>query len=210
MPANKLGLVHVYNGDGKGKTSLALGMALRAAGQNFKILIIQFLKGGAYTGEFLAIKNFVKNIEICQYGKPCIKEQKQLKLDGFDVSTGKVPDVDFIREDIECGECRSCFLADQEEQVLTLNAFEHAKEAFEKNEFNIVVLDEILNAMRKNIITEDQVIELLNEKPEKMEIILTGRGEFEKLFKKVDYHIEMKMHNHPFLRGIYARRGIEY
>ena len=60
--AKRLGLVHVYTGNGKGKTTTAFGMALRAAGQNFKVKIIQFLKGGHYTGEFVALQNYMSHL----------------------------------------------------------------------------------------------------------------------------------------------------
>ena len=77
------GQVQVYTGDGKGKTTAALGLALRAIGQGFKVYIIQYMKGGAYTGEFISAKNYLPNIEMIQFGRPCIKQQKQMKIDGF-------------------------------------------------------------------------------------------------------------------------------
>ena len=97
MVESKLGLVQVYTGDGKGKTSAAMGLALRAIGQGLKVFIIQFMKGGAYTGEYISAKNFLPNNEFIQYGRGCVKEKKQLKLTGFDEGAHFF---DHIREDI--------------------------------------------------------------------------------------------------------------
>ncbi|MBU1849242.1 MAG: cob(I)yrinic acid a,c-diamide adenosyltransferase [Nanoarchaeota archaeon] len=110
-----LGLVHVYTGNGKGKTTWALGIAMRALGQGLKVSIIQFMKGGAYTGEYISAKNFLSNVNFMQFGKQCVKEQKQMKLQGID---SDAPLFDYIREDIDCGDCRDCFVNDDEQKNL--------------------------------------------------------------------------------------------
>ena len=122
MSKDNLGLVHVYTGDGKGKSTTAFGMALRGIGQNLRIKIIQFLKGGYYTGEYIAIQNYLSNmIEIEQYGKMCLKENVQVKLDeniykGF-----------YIRTEEDCGDCRHCFTSDAEEKAFVSEALQRAK-----------------------------------------------------------------------------------
>ncbi len=202
----RLGLVQVYTGNGKGKTSISMGLALRAAGQNFRVCIIQFLKGGAYTGEFLAIKNFLPQIEFLQFGKECAKEKKQLKLDGF---AGR-PKIDFIREEIECGDCRDCFFADKEEQMLAEKALEKAKKIIESNEYNFVILDEINNAMHKGLIGTQDVLAVLKNKPEHVEVILTGRNAPDEIIRISDLVTEMNEIKHPIDKGVVGRRGVEY
>src|SRR3989344_6068287 len=100
MSKENLGLIHVYTGDGKGKTTAAMGLALRAVGQGLRVYIIQFMKGGAYTGEFISIKNFLPNIEAAQFGKKCIRESKQAKLL---CSKSDYHYYDYVRDDIKCG-----------------------------------------------------------------------------------------------------------
>lgn len=207
MPPKRLGLVHVYTGDGKGKTTASLGLALRAIGQGFKVYIIQFLKGGAYTGELISVNNFLPTSDIVQYGKRCIKELKQYKLLGYD--TG-VKYFDYIREDIECGNCRECFLNDEEQRKLAVNAFRHAKEILANGEYDLVILDEINNAVHFNFINADEVIELIKNKTPHVELVLTGRNANQKIMEAADLVTEMKKIKHYFDRGVKARRGIEY
>ena len=93
-----LGLIHVYTGNGKGKTTASIGLAIRAIGQGYKVCMIQFMKGGQYTGEFISAKNYLPNFDIFQFGRGCIKQQKQMKLVGLNQGY-----FDSVREDIECG-----------------------------------------------------------------------------------------------------------
>ena len=207
MAKKKLGLVQVYTGEGKGKTTLALGIALRAIGQNCRVRIIQFLKGGAYTGEFLAFKNFLPQLNITQFGKPCVKEKQQLKLTGWGNGSAEP---DFIREDVECGDCRECFLADNEEKVLTFEAFQQAKEATSSGEYDLVILDEINYAINKGLLDVQEVIDLIKEKDSHTELVLTGRSARQEILDLADLVTRMDEVKHPFQKGIPARRAIEY
>jgi cob(I)alamin adenosyltransferase len=184
-----------------------MGLALRAVGQGFKVFVIQFLKGGAYTGEFIAGKNFLPNITLVQYGKICIKEQKQTKLTGFDED---YKFYDFIRDDIECGECRYCFLNDEQQKKYVEAAFERAKKVSSSGEYDLVILDEINIAIKLDLIGVDKVLEMIKDKFPSTELVLTGRGMNEKINAVADYVSEVKSIKHPFERGISARRGIEY
>ena len=206
MPRSKLGLVHVYTGEGKGKTTMSMGIALRAIGQNLKVCIVQFLKGGAYTGEFLAASNYLPNFHFKQFGKPCIKEKKQLKLNSFPNGLK----VDFIREDIDCGDCRFCFLADKEEKLLARKAIEHADEITRTGDYDIIILDEINNAAHKGLIGVDEVLKIINNKYENTELILTGRNAPKEFIERADLVTYMQEIKHYFNKGIKARRGIEY
>ncbi|MBI4439465.1 cob(I)yrinic acid a,c-diamide adenosyltransferase [Candidatus Woesearchaeota archaeon] len=212
MAENNLGLIHVYTGNNKGKTTTALGIALRAYGQNMKVCIIQFLKGGAYTGEFIAIKNRLPGMEIYQYGKPCIKEREQLSLDKFDAGaeTDAFKDITYVREDIMCGYCRYCFLADAEEKRQVEIAYEHSKRALAEGNFHIVILDEINVCFEKGLLGTKELHELLGLKPEKTELMFTGRGAPKELIERADLVTEMNQIKHYFDKGVGARRGIEY
>ncbi|HLC65576.1 MAG TPA: cob(I)yrinic acid a,c-diamide adenosyltransferase [Candidatus Nanoarchaeia archaeon] len=212
MAEHNLGKIHVYTGNNKGKTTTALGIAIRAFGHNMRVCIIQFLKGGAYTGEFITIKNFLPGLEIHQYGKPCIKERQQLSLDRFSSGneTEGFRDISHIREDIICGYCRYCFMADAEERKQVLLAYEHTKRVLSEGDFHIVILDEINNCFEKGLLGEKELHEILGSKPEKTELIFTGRGAPKELIERADLVTEMNQVKHYFEQGVNARRGIEY
>lgn len=207
------GLVHVYTGNGKGKTTASLGLALRAIGQGWKVFIIQFLKGGAYTGEFIAAKNFLPNIEIIQFGRPCLKQQKQLKISGFaetNENEGKKKSFDFIRDEIECGECRFCFLNDTIQKDYVEEAFKKSLEVVLSGEYQLVILDEINMAIDLDLLNIELVLNLIANKPEQVELVLTGRNAPEELLDIADLVTEMKAEKHYYNSGIKARKGIEY
>lgn len=192
---------------GKGKTSASMGLVLRAIGQGLKVYIIQFMKGGAYTGELISAKNFLPNAGFVQYGKPCIKEDKQLKLMGFDSGYAYF---DYVRDDIECGDCRHCFLNDEEQRKFVEDAFERAKKVTFSGDYDLVVLDEINLAIHFGFLDVDKVVDLVKNKHKTTELILTGRHAHPKIIELGDYVSEMKLIRHPFQKGIRARRGIEY
>lgn len=202
----KLGLTHVYTGDGKGKTTAGMGLLTRAVGQGCKVFCVQYMKGGAYTGEMVAAKNFLPNFSFEQHGRHCIKEQKQLKLLGFDSG---IEYFDYVRDDIECGTCRWCFLNDELQKKYVSEAYTKSEEVL-KGEYNVVLLDEIITAVQFGFLTSEQVITLIKNKHEDTELILTGRGATEEIMQAADYVTEMKQIKHPFNKGTYARRAIEY
>ena len=203
----KQGQVHIYTGDGKGKTTASLGLTLRAVGQGFKVAIVQFMKGGAYTGEFISAKNFLPNITIFQFGRPCLKQQKQMKLNNIDTEN---PPFDFVREDIDCGDCRYCFLNDEVQKDYVEKAFKKTMEIANDNRHDLIILDEINLAVSLGFLETERVVSLMKNKDSEVELIMTGRNASSDLIDAADLVTEMKMHKHYFNKGVLARRGIEY
>lgn len=208
MAKSKLGLVHVYTGNGKGKSTTAFGMALRAAGQNLHVKIIQFLKGGHYTGEYVAIQNFLGDlVDIEQHGRHCLKEKVQVKLPQFNE-----PGADrfYVRTDEDCGDCRFCFTNDAEEREYVRSAFVRAREIIASGDYDMVFLDEINNCIAKGYVNVFEVLELINSKPDNIELILTGRNAPDELKEAADLVTEMNEVKHPLQEGVLARRGVEF
>ena len=202
------GLVHVYTGEGKGKTTAALGLGLRAIGQGLKVFVIQYLKGGAYTGEYISVKNYLPKMEMMQFGRPCIKQQKQLKINGFSEEKGNL--FDCVREEIDCGNCRYCFLNDEIQRDYVEEAFKKTLEVVLSGEYDLVILDEVNVAMALGMLNPELVMNLIANKPEHVELVLTGRDVPEEIIALADLVTEMKLQKHYFEQGVAARRGIEY
>lgn len=197
-----LGFVHLYFGNGKGKTTAALGLALRSSGYNFKIALVQYLKAAKEYGEINFIKkNMRKNIEVFRFGKKCI------------VHSAKVQN---------CYVCFSKFKElpchfnlknpDNENLQQVKNAWEKSKYLIKSKKYKIVILDEILFCINYNLLKINEIYDFLQNKTTG-EIILTGRGnknKLKKLFLIADYITEMKEEKHPYKKGLIARKGIEY
>lgn len=207
MSKEKLGLVQVYTGEGKGKTTASMGLALRAIGQGFNVFIFQFLKGGTYTGELVSSSDHLPNVTFIQSGKGCLKAQKQMKLNRF--ANGREVAI-AVRDDESCGTCRHCFEMDDDEEQNTKRAFNQACEAAKTGDVDILILDEINCVMHNGIIPVEDVLKLINEKHPHTELILTGRHAPEIIMDAADLVTRMECIKHPYDKGIEARRGIEF
>lgn len=204
MTKDHQGLIQVFTGNGKGKTTSALGLGLRAIGQGFKVYVIQFLKSGD-TGELFSVKKYLPNMTITQFGIQKLTE-RQLKIDQYEQAK---PEEIEIKPTGPRGEYYY-FPPDELEREACRRALEHAKHVINYEEYDIIILDEINCAISKELIKIEDVIQILNEKPAHVEIILTGRGAPKKLIDRADLVSEIKEIKHPFHKGILARRGIEY
>jgi len=172
----KKGLVQVYTGDGKGKTSAAFGLALRAVGRGLKVYVIQFIKGGFDYGE-LHIVEKIPNLKLATFGRGKFITQ----------TPPSVEDLKLARE-----------------------AFEMAKKVVDSGEYDVVVLDEVNVALNLKLISIEEVIDLIKNKPKHVELILTGRYAPTQIIDAADLVTEMREVKHPFTQGVLPRKGIEY
>ena len=185
---DSLGLVHVITGDGKGKTTSSLGLALRASGNNLRVHMIQFLKSG-FTGELASSKKL--GFEIEQFGVDAIKE-KQKHLQEFSDKTG-----------------RFVFQPDLQEKDAAMEGWEHAKKVVRSGDYDLVILDEINCALAKGLIPLYDVLEFVKAHG-KVELVFTGRDAPKELMEAADYVNIVQGIKHPWQKGIVARKGIEY
>lgn len=176
----KEGLVLINTGNGKGKTTAALGCALRAAGHKKKVLILQFIKGAMNTGELKSLEYLEQFIEIKQLGEGFIKYKD-----------GKP----FITDD------------DRRNARMT---FDYSSKRIENSDFGLIILDEIINLLNFNLISIGEIKELINKRPKGSCIILTGSNAPQELIDIADTVTEMKEIKHAFQQGIIAKKGIEY
>lgn len=186
-------MIQIYTGDGKGKTTAALGLAMRSAGHGFKVRIIQFMKGGTYSGELLSLAKL--GVEIYQFGRTC--PHAAVIKNGF----------------MECQKCNECWIGkkeitDLDRRKISL-AWQLARETL-KQDYQLLILDEICNAIKYNLVSLPEVLAFTRDLPEGMELVLTGRNAPVELMEKAHLVSEIKKIKHPFDAGIGSRRGIEY
>jgi cob(I)alamin adenosyltransferase len=168
------GYIHVYTGDGKGKTTAALGLALRAAGAGFQVFIAQFMKRGDYS-EIKALERFGDLIAIEQYG------------------LGR-----FIRG-----------YPDPEDIAAARQGLERVREIFSVGRCQVVILDEANVASACGLFSPVDLLDLVNAKPDGVEVVLTGRNAAPEILARADLVTEMKMVKHYYQQGVAARTGIE-
>ena len=170
------GYVQVYTGNGKGKTTAALGQALRSAGGGLKTLIVQFMKDFPY-GETKSIPKLAQWIRLEQYGNDAFVLKKQPPDD---------VDLDAARQ-----------------------ALRRAQQAILSGEYDIVIMDEVCVAIHFGLLKIEQLLSLLKERPESVELILTGRYCPQALIQKADLVSEMREIKHYYEKGVSARKGID-
>ncbi len=168
------GYIQIYTGDGKGKTTAAIGQALRAAGAGLKVFIGQFIKSSFYS-ELNSLKKLSDLITIKQYGRGCFIYGNP------------------SNEDIQNA----------------ISGFKEIQEIVNSNNFQLVILDEINIAIYYKLIDTEDVLNLLHNKPNEVEIILTGRKADPRLIEVADLVTEMKEIKHYYQQGVQAREGIE-
>jgi len=172
------GLLHVYYGNGKGKTTAALGLALRAYGQGFRVVILQFLKG-TFSGELAVFE----------------------KLPGIKIMRGPSDDR-FV----------SAMTHDEKKAIRHIyNAFLGEIDALIKEgACDFLVLDEALDACQLSMADEVLLSDILNNKLNETEVVITGHRPVAWIMDRADYVTEMVKHKHPYDQGIGARKGVEY
>lgn len=172
------GLIHIYEGNGKGKTTAGVGLALRCAGHGFPVVYSQFLKDGS-SGEIGLLRQI-----------PQITVLVNKKKFGFT----------FRMNEEQKKEATSSY-EELFEQVVT-QASDGA--------CRLLVLDEVLDACNCGMISTERLVQFLKQKPQELEVVMTGRNPAPELVELADYITEMNKVKHPFDRGIYAREGIEH
>jgi cob(I)alamin adenosyltransferase len=173
------GLVIVYTGKGKGKTTAALGIVLRAVGHGYKVGMIQFIKGEWYYGELTSSKRLEPEFELIAAGK------------GF---------VGIIDDDHPI----------EDHEKAAKDAIEVAKQKIASGDYDIMILDEINYAVKLNLISQEDILDVIAAKPEKTSLVLTGNYVPEAVMDAADLVTEMREIKHPYQRGIKAKKGVDF
>jgi len=173
------GLIHIYTGNGKGKTTAAVGLGIRACGRGMKVLMVQFLKG-IETGEMTIIKKLEPDF--------ILHRGEQLPKFTWQMNDEEKKRASKVQHEI----------------------FEFAKEAAFSGKVDLLILDEIMAAVNADFLDKNSVLDFIKNKPDNLELILTGRNAPAEFIEKADYVSEILDVKHPMKQGIPARKGIEY
>lgn len=178
MDKGRTGLVLVFTGNGKGKTTAALGTALRAYGHGMQVLVLQFIKGSWTTGEQKAIEQLGPNFTIRQLGSGFINfaDPEQLAA----------------------------------QRAVAQQGLQEVRQAVFSNKYDMIVLDEVIYAINYGLISQDELLSIIKDKPPGLHLILTGRNASEEIINAADLVTHMEAVKHPFSQGIAAQAGIEY
>ena len=169
------GCVQVYTGNGKGKTTAALGLAFRAVGRGLRVCFFQFIKGGPLCGEHMLAEKLAPLLTVIRSGLPGWVNRKDRSAD----------------------------------RKAAQEALELATKHLTSGDYDLVILDEINGATSYGLIDVEQVLELIRLKPEKVELVLTGRNASEQVIAAADLVTEMRNVKHYYQAGVPARTGIE-
>ena len=176
---NENGLTIVYTGKGKGKTTAALGIALRAVGYGKRICMIQFIKGSWHYGEMDSSKRLEPEFEMIAVGKGFVGiiDDKSPKEDHKDIAK---------------------------------EAIRISNEKIKSGNYDIIILDEINYAVNLDLISVNEVLNLIKSKPIEVDLVLTGNYAKNEIIKLADLVTEMREIKHPFQLGIKAKKGIDF
>lgn len=177
------GLIYVYTGAGKGKTTAALGQVIRAAMEGKKVLFIQFMKG-QHTGELNAISHMGLPIEVKRFGRSVFLQRRPGQ------SNSKV--------------CEPLDI------LLAYRGLEALETAMSSGAYGLIALDEINVAMNFGLLKTETVLDLIKRRPPWLDLILTGRNAPAELLEMADMVTEMKEVKHHYRRGDRMRKGIEF
>ena len=169
--------VLIFTGDGKGKTTAALGMALRASGHGMRTLVLQFMKADDTVGELTGLR-YLPGVEAIQMGRGFVPPPTNPSF--------------------------------PEHRQAACHGLEKAAEALRSKQYDLVILDEIITAMDRGLITENQIMELIVKSDDISCLVLTGRGATQRLIAEADTVTEMRNLKHGLTRGITAQKGVEY
>jgi cob(I)alamin adenosyltransferase len=178
-PKEKTGLVVVITGYGKGKTTTALGIAVRACGHNIRTCIIQFMKGDIYAGEWDGIKKMDCPVELISTGK------------GFCGIQGNPYPYEEHKENAQ-------------------DAVQITHQKIESGRWDILILDEINNALHLKLVNLDEVLEIIRTKPREMHLVLTGRDAHPAVVELADTVSEVREVKHAYQKEIEPQPGIDY
>jgi cob(I)alamin adenosyltransferase len=173
---NFKGLIQVYTGNGKGKTTAALGLSLRAAGHRLRVLFIQFLKGGIAYGELKSARKLSPLLKIVPMGRETFVNKKN---------------------------------PHPIDRRFAQRGWELAKRAVQEGKYSLVVLDEINVAVHYGLVPQKELLTLMANKPDHVELVLTGRWAKPAVIRRADLVTEMKEIKHYYRKGVDSRIGIE-
>lgn len=180
METEKWGLIQIYTGKGKGKTTAALGTALRAYVQGKKVVFVYFDKGGTHYSE----RKILDKLGI---------EYHVTGLDRIDPVTGRFR-FGVLKED-----------RGEAERGLKI-----AEEKISSGQYDLIVLDEICITTTLGALEIGAVLKVLDKKPDNLEIIMTGRDCPKELLDRADLVTEMTLVKHYFYHGVRAREGLDF
>ncbi len=190
------GLVICYIGTGKGKTSAAMGLAVRASGAGMNVFVLQFVKAKATSVDKTEEGEWPLSCEI-DFFNNISYSSKVGKIDNEQVGIGFVG-----------------ILGDQKQKDLhvreALNGLERAREIILSKKYEVIILDELISALELKLIEERDILDLIKLKPEMTHLVLTGHNKYPKIVAQCDLVTEMKMVKHPYYKGILAQKGIDY
>jgi cob(I)alamin adenosyltransferase len=175
----KHGFIIVYTGDGKGKTTAAIGMAMRAIGRGWQVLMVQFMKGTWHYAELDTAKRLAPDFDIVPMG----------------VGFYKILDDHHTEE---------------EHHQAAAKALAFAREKMVSGKYDMLILDEVNNAMSTGLLAIADVMKLLDDKPSDFTVVLTGRGASQEIIDRADLVTEMREVKHPYQKGIFAQKGIDF